>query len=125
MPMTGMETAQRNGTMPEAVRATAMMKTEILQKNRFSVMLSMRTTKPCVTATAETEACSGKRMPKDPYRNHTGNYRVPLQWTALRQQHQRPGGKYKTGRTGQPRKLKEMILIGIWLEQLKQRKEEV
>ena len=24
--------------------------------------------------------------------------------TALRQQHQRPGGKYKTGRTGQPRK---------------------
>ena len=47
MPMTGMETAQRNGIMPEAVRATAMMKTEILQKNRSSVMLSMRTTKPC------------------------------------------------------------------------------
>ena len=63
--MTGMETAQRNGTMPEAVRATAMMKTEILQKNRSSVMLSMRTTKPCVTATAETEACSGKKMPKE------------------------------------------------------------
>ena len=76
-------------------------------------------------ATAETEACSGKRMPKDPYRNHTGNYGVPLQWTALRQQHQRPGRKCKTGRTGQPRKLKEMILIGIWLEQLEQRKEEV
>lgn len=55
-------------------------------------------------ATAETEACSGKRMPKDPYRNHTGNYGVPLQWTALRQQHQRLGGKCKTGRTGQPRK---------------------
>ena len=96
--MTGMETAQRNGTMPEAVRATAMMKTEILQKNRSSVMLSMRTTKPCVTATAETEACSGKKMLKDPHRNRTGNYEVPLQWTALRQQYQRPGRKCKTGR---------------------------
>ena len=67
--MTEMETAQRNGTMPEAVRATAMMKTEILQKNQSSVMLSMRTTKPCVTATAETEACSGKKMPKETVRS--------------------------------------------------------
>ena len=64
-----------------------MMKMEILQKNQSFVMLSMRTTKPCVTATAETEARSGKKMPKDPHRNHTGNYGVPLQWPALRQQH--------------------------------------
>ena len=54
-------------------------------------MMTLRTAKPCVTATAETEACSGKKMPKDPHRNHTGNYGVPLQWPALRQQHQRPG----------------------------------
>lgn len=59
-------------------------------------------------ATAETEACSGKRMPKDPYRNHTGNYGVPLRLSGPPDLGEESAGKGKDlykGRKGKCRVL--------------------